>query len=312
MPPQTENVIEQKIDPANTNHPIHQITPASKYLALLLFVILPFLGAYVGYQVALERVVEAPVATIEARPQATQLESTDAPSAAITNISESDSDTESVDTASVPRQLNSTSSSRYLVEEYECVTALNNYPHLCFRLIERSSNKIVVENINDRAKELGVLLGTSSRAELQAVHYMTENGLRFYFMVGVPDSDACCALAVFDANTLAITAADNLYTSVGMSTFSLTNRYIASVAEDKKTINVADLEVGKVIKSATLTTGHLIHSYCGFSGGEALITYQATSSSFLYGIYKDGPHSKTTDDSYCYNDKIGEGVITVR
>ena len=72
------------------------------------------------------------------------------------------------------------------------------------------------------------------------------------------------------------------------------------------------LEIGKVIKRTTVTTGHLIHSYCGFSGGETFITYQATSSSFLHSIYDDGPNSVPTDDSYCYNDKIGEGVISVR
>ncbi|MES2966865.1 MAG: hypothetical protein V4668_03690 [Patescibacteria group bacterium] len=30
-------------------HPVNQITPVSKYLALALFIILPFLGAYIGY-----------------------------------------------------------------------------------------------------------------------------------------------------------------------------------------------------------------------------------------------------------------------
>ncbi|MES2966867.1 MAG: hypothetical protein V4668_03700 [Patescibacteria group bacterium] len=39
-------------------HPVNQITPVSKYLALALFIILPFLGAYIGYQLAPERVVE--------------------------------------------------------------------------------------------------------------------------------------------------------------------------------------------------------------------------------------------------------------
>ena len=33
-------------------HPVNQITPVSKYLALALFVMLPFIGAYVGYQFA--------------------------------------------------------------------------------------------------------------------------------------------------------------------------------------------------------------------------------------------------------------------
>lgn len=39
-------------------HPVNQVTTVSKYLALVLFVILPFLGGYVGYTYAPEKVVE--------------------------------------------------------------------------------------------------------------------------------------------------------------------------------------------------------------------------------------------------------------
>lgn len=39
-------------------HPVNQVTPVSKYLTLALFIILPFLGGYVGYKLASEKVVE--------------------------------------------------------------------------------------------------------------------------------------------------------------------------------------------------------------------------------------------------------------
>ena len=39
-------------------HPVFCVTPVSKYLALALFVILPFLGGYIGYVYAPEKVVE--------------------------------------------------------------------------------------------------------------------------------------------------------------------------------------------------------------------------------------------------------------
>jgi hypothetical protein len=38
--------------------PLKKVTPLSKYLAMALFVVLPFLGAYVGYTIAPEKVVE--------------------------------------------------------------------------------------------------------------------------------------------------------------------------------------------------------------------------------------------------------------
>ncbi len=39
-------------------HPVNQITSVSKILSAVLFIILPFVGAYVGYQFAPEKVVE--------------------------------------------------------------------------------------------------------------------------------------------------------------------------------------------------------------------------------------------------------------
>ena len=48
---QEEVAVEQKSS-------LHQVTPLSKYLALALFVILPFLGGWIGYTYAPEKVVE--------------------------------------------------------------------------------------------------------------------------------------------------------------------------------------------------------------------------------------------------------------
>ena len=39
-------------------HNLHKVTPLSKYLALVLFVALPFIGGWVGYQYAPEIIVE--------------------------------------------------------------------------------------------------------------------------------------------------------------------------------------------------------------------------------------------------------------
>jgi hypothetical protein len=39
-------------------HPVFQVTPLSKYLAMLLFIIMPFLGGWIGYTYAPEKVIE--------------------------------------------------------------------------------------------------------------------------------------------------------------------------------------------------------------------------------------------------------------
>jgi hypothetical protein len=49
---------EEVVTQVEQKSSLHQITPLSKYLALALFVILPFLGGYVGYTFAPEKVVE--------------------------------------------------------------------------------------------------------------------------------------------------------------------------------------------------------------------------------------------------------------
>lgn len=44
---------------------LHQVTPLSKYLAMALFIILPFVGGYVGYIFAPEKVVEVEKVVIQ-------------------------------------------------------------------------------------------------------------------------------------------------------------------------------------------------------------------------------------------------------
>lgn len=44
---------------------LNDVTPLSKYLAMLLFIILPFLGGYVGYTFAPEKIVEIEKITIK-------------------------------------------------------------------------------------------------------------------------------------------------------------------------------------------------------------------------------------------------------
>lgn len=52
-----EDIIAQ----TRPKNPLFSITPLSKYLALALFILMPFIGGWVGYTYAPERVVEVPV-----------------------------------------------------------------------------------------------------------------------------------------------------------------------------------------------------------------------------------------------------------
>jgi hypothetical protein len=44
--------------------PLKKITPLSKYLAMVIFVASPFLGGWVGYSLALEKVIDATKVTM--------------------------------------------------------------------------------------------------------------------------------------------------------------------------------------------------------------------------------------------------------
>ena len=61
-------------EPAVEKHPVHQVTPVSKYLAMALFIILPFVGGWIGYTYAPEKVVEVEIER-QAAPVVVQSES---------------------------------------------------------------------------------------------------------------------------------------------------------------------------------------------------------------------------------------------
>jgi len=54
---ESENLNQEGIQ-VEQKSSLHQVTPLSKYLAMMLFVILPFLGGWIGYTYAPEKVVE--------------------------------------------------------------------------------------------------------------------------------------------------------------------------------------------------------------------------------------------------------------
>jgi hypothetical protein len=63
--------------PEVDKHPVNKITPLSKYLAMALFVLMPFIGGYIGYTLSSETVVETE-RIIEVEKTSPQLESSTA------------------------------------------------------------------------------------------------------------------------------------------------------------------------------------------------------------------------------------------
>lgn len=63
---ENENLEQNEVVEAKPS-PLHSVTPLSKYLAMALFVALPFLGGWVGYTYAPEKVVEVEKIVLEER-----------------------------------------------------------------------------------------------------------------------------------------------------------------------------------------------------------------------------------------------------
>lgn len=60
QPEHTNSEVEEE-NQLNKPNSLHQVTPLSKYFAMALFIILPFVGGWIGYEYAPEKVVEKEV-----------------------------------------------------------------------------------------------------------------------------------------------------------------------------------------------------------------------------------------------------------
>ncbi len=75
MPPQpTESFTPvTTADSCPWYQPLCKVTPVSKYLAMAIFILMPFVGGYIGYQLAPEKVVEVPVTVMQNKMPATEV-----------------------------------------------------------------------------------------------------------------------------------------------------------------------------------------------------------------------------------------------
>lgn len=65
MPPDNNSQVDEQTSEVHEASRLHQVTPLSKYLAMTLFIILPFVGGWIGYMYAPEKVVEVERVIVE-------------------------------------------------------------------------------------------------------------------------------------------------------------------------------------------------------------------------------------------------------
>lgn len=76
MESENNNQAVEQANQATISNRLHQVTPLSKYLAMALFIVLPFFGAWIGYEFAPEKVVETIVHIPQGASRATSSSST--------------------------------------------------------------------------------------------------------------------------------------------------------------------------------------------------------------------------------------------
>jgi hypothetical protein len=270
--------------------PLNKVTPVSKYVALVLFIILPFLGGYVGYQYAPEKIIE--VQKIVYSESKSSVGAREISTPVSTSLSDQDTAKESI------RKPEG-------IEEYECVTNENPYRHICYRLMSTATGEVAVENLTVLALSQGVL--ESSRSELYHFVYQTVDKRKIYFQTGIPESDACCGFVEFDMQTQKFKKRDDLYLGVTNSIISESNRYIATVANEFSVFKVADLEKGSIIYEEAITVGSLKSADCGFFGYGTDLRFSDDVNQVSYGIYSD---LKVPEDT-CEYQKIETKTYTL-
>lgn len=72
-----EKNLEEVVDTVKEKHPVFQVTKLSKYLAMVVFIIMPFIGGWIGYNLAPTKIIEITTPAIEIDEVATSTVSDD-------------------------------------------------------------------------------------------------------------------------------------------------------------------------------------------------------------------------------------------
>lgn len=256
----TETHQEQESFPEPQQTAWNTVTPLSKYLALALFIILPFVGGYIGYTFAPEKIVE--VEKVVEREVVVEKE-------VVTEVDSSN------------LLVRSVSSANYALYEETCPNEVTQRGQTCFWLFDMSSGTYV-EELNKIAREQGFM--EDARVSLISLVYSTQDGKRQYFTTGIPDSGGCCRMLEFNSETMKFTRADDLYFGITASKISNDGRYIASATNNLQTFVVVDLEIAEIIYEDTILNGSLNSTTCAMDGSANTITF-SDGIEISYGVY---------------------------
>jgi hypothetical protein len=259
--------------------PLHTITPLSKHLAMALFIILPFLGGWIGYTHAPEKVVEKE-RVIE---KEVEVEKIVMPKIIVGNQT-SDEDTSLGELEGYSEEY-STKATINLTLEKRC----DYNPGCSFELLDTETGELVVDLQQAYTDQIDQARLTGQGLLLSA-NYISKDTGRLYFSTGVPESDACCNTVVYDVQTgLFDISFDHVFQHSSM--IYTESGFLVFPEEDGSQITVYDLENNmEIVQEIAITDGTVIEEPCGMLS----IGYNLTDGGngrIIYGVHAEADNT---------------------
>lgn len=238
--------------------PLFQVTTVSKYLALLLFVLLPFIGGYVGYSIVSSKL-------------------------------QSDSGLAVVTTESEIQTLKTNDIKPIrVVVPYECAANERvSFLHTCFNITDVETGAVLIPDVTSLALEQNRLnTNLGSVVVLTQILYVSADKNIVYFYSGIPASDGCCNLQALRLDTLTFFDVSSLMGSFFTSIVSPAGRFIAWPDAAGSMLRVSDLERGVVLETLPLESNYTLLGRCNeFAGVEQGDISFKGDLSVSYGLF---------------------------
>lgn len=240
-------------------HPVFEVTPLSKYLALILFIVMPFIGGWIGYTYAPDKFIEIEkIVYLEEVSTINPLEGKE-----VFILSDN-----------------------YVLVSYPCNIAdfSRGLEDECYRLVitDNQKSEIIIDNLTEHYRS------TFARNNDLAIERLYSPGIgnKIYFSEFLPGSDGCCGLVEYDYKNDSFIDGEYSLGSANGAVKSESGRLIAKTT-GTQTIEIFDVVAESVIQKITLNDGENVwSSRCGFAGNYTDTLKWIDQFTIEYGVYE--------------------------
>jgi len=263
---------------------LHQVTPLSKYLGIALFITLPFVGAWIGYEYGVNEMsvysvqnsVQTPVSNDEVDIYDT--------------ATSSDSGQSAVEPLDVVVEQDTVfSSENYYIEKYLCIN-LFSLERECYRLVYQDDKVsfVVLDNLENFFK------GTTGDVNL-GIGLLSpgiSDGNAFFYSF-IPHSSGCCRIYRFSLPDMKFIDTDVVMFYGSGDRVSPSGQLVAKSRGDTS-LEIIDVISGDVSAFIAVDDNETLASYmCGYAG--SVTDFEWVSDTELrYGVYN--PNVFTDED----------------